>query len=46
MSNTYLVAEKAMDPLKYITGDDFGDRGPIAGFNNPRPAKNQGATNS
>jgi hypothetical protein len=47
MSNTYLVGEKAMDPLKYITGDDFGDRGPIAGFNNaPSPATNQGATNS
>jgi prepilin-type N-terminal cleavage/methylation domain-containing protein len=47
MSNTYLVGEKAMDPLKYITGDDFGDRGPIAGFNNPpAPATNQGATNS
>ena len=35
-----------MDPLKYVTGDDFGDRGPIAGFNNPSPATNQGATNS
>jgi hypothetical protein len=46
MSNTYLVGEKAMDPLKYVTGDDFGDRGPIAGFNNPAPATNQGATNS
>jgi prepilin-type N-terminal cleavage/methylation domain-containing protein len=46
MSNTYLVGEKAMDPLRYITGDDFGDRGPIAGFNNPAPATNQGATNS
>jgi prepilin-type N-terminal cleavage/methylation domain-containing protein len=47
MSNTYLVGEKAMDPLKYETGNDFGDRGPIAGFNNaPAPATNQGATNS
>jgi prepilin-type N-terminal cleavage/methylation domain-containing protein len=46
MSNTYLVGEKIMDPLKYATGNDFGDRGPIAGFNNPAPATNQGATNS
>jgi prepilin-type processing-associated H-X9-DG protein len=47
MSNTYLVGEKTMDPLKYITGDDYGDRGPIGGFNNPAaPATNQGATNS
>jgi prepilin-type N-terminal cleavage/methylation domain-containing protein/prepilin-type processing-associated H-X9-DG protein len=45
-SNTYLVGEKTMDPLKYITGDDYGDRGPIAGFNNPAPATNEGATNS
>lgn len=47
LSNTYLVGEKTMDPLKYTTGDDYGDRGPIAGFNNPpSPATNQGATNS
>ena len=46
-SNTYLVGEKIMDPLKYLTGDDHGDRGPIAGFNNPpAPTTNQGATNS
>lgn len=32
LSNTYLVGEKAMDSLKYRTGDDFGDRSPIAGW--------------
>jgi prepilin-type N-terminal cleavage/methylation domain-containing protein len=40
-SNTYLVGEKAMDTLKYLTGDDFGDRSPLAGL-----ATNAGATNS
>src|SRR5205807_9701777 len=40
-SNTYLVGEKAMDTLKYQTGDDFGDRSPLAGL-----ATNAGATNS
>jgi prepilin-type N-terminal cleavage/methylation domain-containing protein len=40
-SNTYLVGEKAMDTLKYLTGDDFGDRSPLAGL-----ASSAGATNS
>jgi prepilin-type N-terminal cleavage/methylation domain-containing protein len=40
-SNTYLVGEKAMDTLKYLTGDDFGDRWPLAGL-----ATEKGATNS
>lgn len=33
LSQTYLLGEKAMDLLKYDTGDDFGDRSPLAGFN-------------
>jgi prepilin-type N-terminal cleavage/methylation domain-containing protein len=41
MSNTYLVGEKAMDTLRYLTGNDFGDRSPLAGL-----AKSPGATNS
>ncbi len=32
LSNTYLVGEKAMDSLKYTTGDCFGDRAPLAGY--------------
>jgi hypothetical protein len=40
-SNTYLVGEKAMDTLKFLTGDDFGDRSPLAGL-----ASSEGATNS
>jgi len=40
-SNTYLVGEKAMDTLKYDTGNDFGDRSPLAGL-----ATSAGATNS
>ena len=31
-SKTYLVGEKAMDSLRYQTGDDLGDRAPIAGW--------------
>ena len=41
LSKTYLVGEKAMDTLKYITGDDHGDRAPIAGL-----VDNFGAANS
>ena len=41
LSKTYLVGEKAMDTLHYTTGEDVGDRGPIAGLSN-----NTGATNS
>ncbi|MEM9364415.1 MAG: DUF1559 domain-containing protein [Planctomycetota bacterium] len=36
LSHTYLVGEKAMDSLKYETGDDFGDRSPIAGHTGSR----------
>ena len=30
LSKTYLVGEKGMDADKYLTGDDFADRAPIA----------------
>jgi prepilin-type N-terminal cleavage/methylation domain-containing protein/prepilin-type processing-associated H-X9-DG protein len=40
-SNTYLVGEKAMDVLHYNTGEDVGDRSPIAGLTG-----HQGAANS
>ena len=33
LSYTYLVGEKAMDILRYETGDCFGDRSPMVGFN-------------
>lgn len=32
LSYTYLLGEKAMDSLKYETGDCFGDRSPLAGY--------------
>jgi hypothetical protein len=32
LSYTYLLGEKAMDSLKYYTGDCFGDRAPLAGY--------------
>jgi prepilin-type N-terminal cleavage/methylation domain-containing protein len=32
LSYTYLLGEKAMDSLKYETGNCFGDRSPLAGF--------------
>jgi hypothetical protein len=32
LSQTYLLGEKAMDRLRYTTGDDFGDRSPLAGY--------------
>ncbi|MEM6364363.1 MAG: DUF1559 domain-containing protein [Planctomycetota bacterium] len=35
-SNTFLAGEKAMDSLKYETGDCFGDRAPIAGYTETR----------
>jgi prepilin-type N-terminal cleavage/methylation domain-containing protein len=41
LSNTYLVGEKSMDVLHYTTGEDVGDRAPIAGLND-----NFGAANS
>ena len=31
LSYTYLLGEKAMDSLRYTTGDCFGDRAPLAG---------------
>jgi prepilin-type N-terminal cleavage/methylation domain-containing protein len=40
-SNTYLVGEKSMDTAHYTTGQDVGDRAPIAGVND-----NFGAANS
>jgi prepilin-type N-terminal cleavage/methylation domain-containing protein len=41
LSKTYLVGEKAMDTNHYTTGEDVGDRGPIAGLKG-----NGGVTNS
>jgi prepilin-type N-terminal cleavage/methylation domain-containing protein len=41
LSNTYLVGEKSMDVLHYTTGEDVGDRAPIAGLKD-----NYGAANS
>jgi prepilin-type N-terminal cleavage/methylation domain-containing protein len=41
LSNTYLVGEKAMDVLKYTTGEDVGDLAPLAGL-----ASHSGAGNS
>jgi hypothetical protein len=32
LSNTYLLGEKAMDSMKYDTGDCFGDRSPLVGW--------------
>lgn len=32
LSNTYLIGEKAMDSLRYTTGNCFGDRAPLAGY--------------
>lgn len=36
LSYTYLLGEKAMDSRRYTTGDCFGDRSPLAGWNNTR----------
>ena len=41
LSKTYLVGEKSMDTLHYTTGEDVGDRAPIAGLTD-----NFGAANS
>jgi hypothetical protein len=41
LSNTYLVGEKSMDVLHYETGQDVGDRAPVAGLRD-----NFGAANS
>jgi prepilin-type N-terminal cleavage/methylation domain-containing protein len=32
LSHTYLIGEKAMDVLRYDTGDCFGDRSPLVGW--------------
>jgi prepilin-type N-terminal cleavage/methylation domain-containing protein len=40
-TNTYLVGEKSMDTLHYTSGEDVGDRAPIAGRSD-----NGGAANS
>ena len=32
LSYTYMVGEKAMDSLRYETGDCFGDRSPVTGW--------------
>jgi len=32
LSNTYFVGEKAMDSLRYTSGNCFGDRAPLAGY--------------
>jgi prepilin-type N-terminal cleavage/methylation domain-containing protein len=39
-SHTYLLGEKAMDTLKYETGEDVGDRSPIAGLTDHSGAAN------
>jgi prepilin-type N-terminal cleavage/methylation domain-containing protein len=39
-SHTYLVGEKSMDLQKFLSGDDFGDRTPLAGLNNDNGAVN------
>ena len=36
LSYTYLLGEKAMDSLRYATGDCFGDRAPLAGWHDTR----------
>ncbi|MEM1227398.1 MAG: DUF1559 domain-containing protein [Planctomycetota bacterium] len=36
LSHTYLLGEKAMDSLRYDTGDCFGDRAPLAGYTETR----------
>lgn len=41
LSNTYFVGEKSMDTLHYTSGQDVGDRAPIAGLTD-----NGGAANS
>jgi prepilin-type N-terminal cleavage/methylation domain-containing protein len=41
LAHSYLVGEKSMDVLHYTTGEDVGDRAPIAGLND-----NFGAANS
>ena len=39
-SKTYLVGEKAMDSNRYATGNDLGDRAPIAGWSTRRGVAN------
>jgi type II secretory pathway pseudopilin PulG len=40
MTKTYLVGEKAMDSDRYHSGNDLGDRSPVAGAVNVRGAAN------
>jgi hypothetical protein len=40
MTSTYLIGEKSMDVLHYTTGDDLGDRAPVAGLNDHNGAAN------
>jgi prepilin-type N-terminal cleavage/methylation domain-containing protein len=40
LSNTYLVGEKSMDTELYETGEDRGDRAPVAGLTNHDGAAN------
>jgi prepilin-type N-terminal cleavage/methylation domain-containing protein len=41
LSSTYLIGEKSMDVLHYTTGEDVGDRAPVAGH-----IDHSGASNS
>jgi type II secretory pathway pseudopilin PulG len=40
LSSTYLIGEKSMDVLHYTTGEDVGDRAPVAGLNDQNGAAN------
>jgi type II secretory pathway pseudopilin PulG len=40
LSSTYLIGEKSMDVLHYTTGEDVGDRAPVAGLNDHNGAAN------
>ena len=40
LSKTYLIGEKSMDKLHYVTGKDIGDRSPFAGLDDVRGAAN------
>jgi prepilin-type N-terminal cleavage/methylation domain-containing protein len=40
LSNTYLIGEKSMDTEQYETGEDRGDRAPVAGLDSHSGAAN------
>jgi type II secretory pathway pseudopilin PulG len=40
LSSTYLIGEKSMDALHYTTGEDVGDRAPVAGLTDYSGAAN------